>query len=102
MEASLAQALVTQSAAMRASRASVKLGLIGVILSASVVSCSMVVLPVGTSPLAPAGLVVGDVVHVRPGERVDGVVRRVGEAADAVEVVVGEAAELVGGVRPLR
>src|SRR6185312_16774267 len=45
-----------------------------------------------------AGLVVGDVVHVRPGERVDGVVRRVGEAADAVKVVVGEPAELIGGV----
>jgi len=51
----LAQALVAQSASMIASRASVKLGSIGVILSPSITACNAVWLPVGTSPLAPAG-----------------------------------------------
>jgi hypothetical protein len=51
----LAQALVAQSAAMMASRASMKVGLTGVILSPSMTIWSVVWLPVGTSPLAPAG-----------------------------------------------
>ncbi len=58
MEASLAQALVAQSAFRIASRASMKLGLTGVIFKPSVTSSSVVLLPAGTKhgkPLSKTG-----------------------------------------------
>ncbi len=46
-----------------------------------------------------AGQAVGEVIDVRPGHRVDAVVRRVRETADAVEVIVGVADEAIELVR---